>query len=125
MLAWRQFPNQIECDLADRGHDIMAWHAGRMSSRRLLVLLEHAPEDGPYKLALHNRPWPEYMQILAETHKELALYRASHYVGGENQYTPKVFLDPVEREKAHAAALANEAAIEEAQDDMADELGWT
>ncbi|OBK50103.1 hypothetical protein A5656_27510 [Mycobacterium gordonae] len=65
------------------------------------------------------------MQILAETHKELALYRASHYVGGENQYTPKVFLDPVEREKAHAAALANEAAIEEAQDDMADELGWT
>lgn len=125
VLAWRQFPTEIEADLADRGHDVMDWLAGRTSSRRFLVLLRHAPETGPYKTALRGQTWPEHMQILSEIHKELALYRASHYVGGENQYTPKVFLDPSERERVHAEMLANQQAVEESQADMFDELGWT
>lgn len=96
-----------------------------MSSRRLLVLLEHAPELGPFKKALRGGSWPEYMQILAKIHEELALYRASYYVGGENQYTPKVFLDPSERERVQAEQAEAEQALEESQEDMAAELGWT
>lgn len=97
VLLWRQHPAAIEADLADRGHDIFDWHSGKMSSRKLLVLLEHAPETGPYKTALRDGNWPEWVKILANIHKELALYRAAKYVGGPNEYIPNVFLDPIER----------------------------
>ncbi|EUA18475.1 putative gp13 [Mycobacterium xenopi 3993] len=124
ILVWRQHPTEIEADLADRGHDILDWHRGIMSSRRLLVLLRHAPENGPYKTALREGKWPEFMQILAEIHKELALYRASHYVGSENEYTPKVFIDPVERRALADQQAEEEAASENFQNDLAAQMGW-
>lgn len=125
VLAWRQHPTEIEADLLDRGHDIMDWHAGRMSSRRLLVLLKEAPETGPYKTAQRGGTWPEFMQILAEIHKELALYRASYYVGGENEYEPKGFVDPTKRQQILRDAAEAEAFIEEAQEDIYDQVGWS
>ncbi|MCV7100085.1 hypothetical protein H7I01_06715 [Mycobacterium palustre] len=125
VLAWRQHPTEIECDLADRGHDIFDWHAGRMSSRRLLVLLKEAPERGPYKTALRGGRWPELETMIAELHKEFAAFRASHYVGTEHEYTPKMFVDPSERAQILRDEAEAEAFIEEAQEDMFDQLGWS
>ena len=49
---WRLFPREIEHDLSlyhDR--DIGDWHEGRMTSRKLLVLLDGLPDDSWYKLS--------------------------------------------------------------------------
>jgi hypothetical protein len=124
-LVWCQHPAAIECDLADRGFDIFAWHAGRMSSRRLLVLLEYAPEMGPYKTALRGGKWPEWMQMIAEIHKEVALDRASNYVGGDHEYKPKVFVDPTDRERLHREEVEAEQFVEEAQAELYEMAGFT
>ena len=118
VAIWRQHPTEIECDFANRGLDIADWHAGRMSSRKLLVLLRHAPESGPYKTALRDGNWPEWAKILAETHRELALYRAGKYAGGKHEYTPKVFLDPVERVERFNETREQEEFESEARDDF-------
>jgi hypothetical protein len=73
-----------------------------MSSREFIVLVQHLPDDSEFK-AIAPKPygrggdWPEPVAIAAETHKEFALYRASKYVGGSNEYVPQVFLAPAER----------------------------
>lgn len=97
IAVWRQQPTAIEAELADRGHDIADWHQRRMSSRRLLALLRHPLRDGPYETALLEGEWPLWVRMLKETHKELAVYRASKYVGTEYEYTPQVFMSPAER----------------------------
>lgn len=97
IAAWRQHPTEIEAELADRGHEIGDWHRGVMSSRRLLVLLKHARDDGPYRAALRDGDWPVESLMLKEIHKELALDRASKYVGSDDEYQPKVFVSPAER----------------------------
>lgn len=107
IAIWRQYPTEIEADLADRGHDIMDWHRGAMSSRRLLILLRHAPEIGPYKTALRDGDWPTELQMLKEIHKELALSRASNYAGTDYEYEPKIFVSPAE--------AAEQAAEEQAE----------
>lgn len=123
---WRQFPTEIESDLsAHHGRRISEWHRGTMSSRELLVYARHFKETGAYKTALRDGGWPEFMQVISDLHKEVALLRAMHYVGGENQYTPKVFLDPRDRERVQAEQADAERAIEEAQEGMASDLGWT
>lgn len=103
----------------------MDWHTGKMSSRRLLALLANPKSDnGPYMRALRDGNWPEWMTMLKELHKELALYRASWYVGKKGEYTPKVFLDPVERvEKAKEAAELAEFQAE-ADEDL-ELIGWS
>lgn len=67
-----------------------------MSSRRLLVLLRHAREFGPYRTALRAGAWPLWVRMLQEIHKELALSRASRYVGTDYEYEPQVFVSPAE-----------------------------
>jgi len=110
----------------DRGLDVMDWHAGRMSSRRLLVLLQFPrSDDSPYPRALRDGQWPEWMQMLKELHKELALYRASWYVGRPGEYKPRVFLDPVER--VEVSAEADEVALlrAEVEEELFGGLGWS
>jgi hypothetical protein len=73
-----------------------------MSSREFIVLLEFLDDESPYKTFApkpfgRDGDWPEARKIAAETHKEFALYRASKYVGGSNEYVPQVFLSPGER----------------------------
>lgn len=125
LAVWRQQPAAIEAELADRNIDILDWHRGRLSSRRLLVLLEHPRSaDSPYPRALRAGQWPEWMQMLKELHKELALYRASWYVGRPGAYKPRTFLDPLER--VETAAEAQEAAQRraEVEEDLFGGLGW-
>ena len=115
----------MEANLAFRGVDIKDWHRNTvaadgipvLSSRKLLVLCEHIPELGGR--------WSTAMKIAKETHKEVALRRAALYVGGPNEYTPKLFLDPEEAIALVDKAEATEQAIEEATDDLYDDLGFT
>lgn len=122
---WRQYPTEIEAELADRGYDILDWHRGRMSSRRLLVLLKHARETGPYMQALRDGGWPPVTKILAEVHKELALYRASKYAGGDNEYAPLIFVDPVTVKREAEEAAAADEFREKVQTRVFGKLGWT
>lgn len=49
---WRLFPREIEHDLSlYHNRDIGDWHEGRMTSRKLLVLLDGLPDDSWYKLS--------------------------------------------------------------------------
>ncbi len=93
-----------------------------MSSRRLLVLLRHAPEIGPYKTALRDGDWPEFTKILAELHKETAMNRAAKYAGGKHEYQPTVFLSPVERREVAEEAAEQEEFTEEARESLFSDL---
>ena len=124
IAVWRQEPNAIEAELFDRGANILDWHRGRMTSRQLLVLLEHPrSEDSPYPRALRDGQWPEWMQMLKELHKELALYRASWHVGKKGEYKPKVFLDPVERRERFAELQEIQAEKAEVDEEL-ESIGW-
>lgn len=49
---WKVFPREIECDLSLYHHvDIGDWHTGRMSSRKLLVLLSGLPAESWYRIS--------------------------------------------------------------------------
>ena len=107
----------MEAHLAFRGVDIGDWHRGTMSSRRLLVLCEHIPELGGR--------WPLELRIAKETHKEVALHRASLYVGGPNEYVPKLFLDPTEARELIKTQQDEDEFLEEATDELFGSLGFT
>lgn len=50
---WRLFPREIEADLSLYHHiDIGDWHEGRVSSRKLITLLDGLPSDSWYKLSV-------------------------------------------------------------------------
>lgn len=122
---WRQEPTAIEAELIDRGQDILDWHRGTMSSRRLLALLEHPKTvDSPYARALRDGEWPEWMEMLKELHKEFALYRASWYVGRKGEYRPKVFLNLKERKEKFAEAQEHAARQAEVDDEL-ESIGWS
>lgn len=102
IAVWRQQPTAIEAELADRGHDITDWHRGRMSSRQLLALLRWPRHNGPYATALLGGEFPLWMQMIREIHKELALDRASKYVGTDYAYEPKTFVSAAESAEREA-----------------------
>lgn len=121
MAVWRQHPTEIERELHDAGRSIREWHRGVMSSRELLVLLRHAPEDGPYKTVLRDGDWPDWVQMIKEIHKEISVYRASKYVGTDYEYVPMVFMSAPER----SARLAQERVESEFQENAFDEFTCT
>lgn len=114
---WKHFAGAMEAQLAFRGIDIGDWHRGTMSSRRLLVLCEHIPELGGR--------WPLHLRVLKEVHKEVALHRAALYVGGRNEYVPKLFLDPAEAREAARKADEQDQHLQEATDELFGSLGFT
>lgn len=129
IAVWRQHPTAIEAELADRGLDIADWHRGRMSSRRLLALLRHPRRDGPYETALLEGEWPLWVRMLQQTHKEIALYRASKYVATEHEYEPQVFVSPPEQlalaEQERAEFEFQESAFDEMTSSVFDDdEGW-
>jgi hypothetical protein len=105
-------PNQIEADLAFRGIDIGWWHrltldeggAPKLSSRRLLALLDGLPEDSAYQTARRDGQWPTWQRMLKEIHKESALMRASKFADSDDPELSKytMFLDPIEGLEAAA-----------------------
>ena len=114
---WKHFASTMEAQLAFRGIDLGDWHRGTLSSRKLLVLCEHIPELGGR--------WPMMLRVLKEAHKELALHRAALYVGGRNEYVPKLFLDPAEAREMADKARAEATEMQEATDELFAGLGFT
>jgi hypothetical protein len=47
--------------------DIFDWYQGKLSSRRLLVLLRYLPDDSPFKVA-YFRDWPDEYDWPREDH---------------------------------------------------------
>lgn len=71
---WKLFAREIECDLSLYHHrDIGDWHEGRLSSRKLLNLLDGLPNDCWYKLSVQ--------QYIAEARDELEHAHASDVSG--------------------------------------------
>lgn len=122
--VWRHNAAAIEAYLDFRGHNIKHWHRDTvgddgiplLSSRKLLVLLEHIPETGGH--------WPVSLRIAKETHKEVALNRAAKYVGGPNEYVPQLFLDPDEAREMVDKAAAEDAAFAEDTEELYDNIDW-
>lgn len=76
VVYMRQFPRQIEADLLFRGIDIADWHQGRMSSRRLLALIDALPDDTAYWKERRDGDWSAKEYIEAAIVNELRLLRA-------------------------------------------------
>jgi len=72
----RQFPREIEADLLFRGIDIHDWHQGRMSSRRLLCLIDALPDDSAYWKERRDGDWDDRMYLAAAQVNELRRLRA-------------------------------------------------
>jgi hypothetical protein len=135
IAIWRQWPTEIEADLLPKA-DIHDWHRGtrdafgglKLSSRRLLVVLEHGlPEDGAFKTAAErDGGYTDAQMIAAETHNEIARLRASYYAvhGGKDAvYEPHLFVDPVIarwREEND-----EEQECKEDNEDFYAEMGWS
>jgi hypothetical protein len=112
----RDYPAQIESDLLDKGLEIGDWYQqtrdehGRLklSSRRLLEVLDNLPERSAFNTALRQGDWPEDTQILAKIHEEIAGRNASER--GESSFTS--FVSPKERLarylEAHEESLARQ-----------------
>lgn len=101
---WILAPTAIEADLRREypGTRLADWLTGAMSSREFMVLVEHLSDNSVFKTVApkpfgRDGDWSEAMKIAAKTHEELALNRASKYVGGDNEYIPQVFIAPPER----------------------------
>lgn len=127
-LVWSQWPTEIEADLADRGHDIMDWHRGAMTSRRLLVLLDNAPDTGPYMRARRDGRQSRGERVREETFNEIALLRAAFYaVNGDDSdvYEPTILVDPIdELERARLQAM-DDAEQERVTAEFEAEIGFS
>lgn len=119
MWFLKRWPKQIESDLSRIDRSILRdWHRGsrdssgrlKVSSRELLVILEYLPDDGAMKMAQAGREgdWPEWVEIIGKTHKELAMYHAWKYGIDE----VPVFLSPKERWERHLEQAEEEADLE-------------
>jgi hypothetical protein len=66
----------LEADLLRHyGVDLLDWHRGRLSSRRLRVLTEHLPPDSSYARAVHGEQadWTVTDHLLAAVVDHLAV----------------------------------------------------
>lgn len=125
--VWKRWPTEIEVDLLSRGLDIADWHQGirdqhgrmKLSSRRLLVLVEKLAQDGESEVykAISESGWPELMDVLAKVHEDGAMLRASKFPRSElGSYTS--FLPPKER----LSFLEQHELVEAAREDLLDNL---
>lgn len=66
----------LEADLLRHyGVDLLDWHRGRLSSRRLRVLVEHLPADSSFARAVHGEAagWSLTEHLLAAVVDQLAV----------------------------------------------------
>lgn len=123
----RLWPREIEADLLREYQvDIADWHQGRLTSRRALVLLDQLSEESGYKTEFERGGnWPVWKCMLKDAHNEIALHRASLYAGGENEYGPTQYLDPLEMRKRIEEAEEIQEFQELAESELYGNLGWT
>jgi hypothetical protein len=101
-----------------------------LSSRRLLVLLEHLPEDGAFKTATRGGRWSLAQQIAAEGVNEQYRMRASYHAAhstddNDVRFDPTdyEFVDPVIAQARAEAEAAESAISAQTEPELAD-AGW-
>lgn len=101
------FPEEIEADLAYRGIDVGDWWRGGMSSRRLVLLVKHLPDDSATKRAMAEDPWPLMTHLLVSVVNEQRLARADYAAAHGERVKPHLIPRPsdmsaeAERVQAH------------------------
>jgi hypothetical protein len=126
LIKW--YPGEIESDLS-RYHrlDVADWHRGVVSSRKLLTLLEHLPEEAAYKRALRDGGYTQAEWMAAETHNEIARLRASYHAvnGGDDAvFEPFEFLDPRVSKLRAQQEIDELEDHERAEHELYAEIGW-
>lgn len=71
----REYAEDIEADLLFRGIDIFDWYQGKISNRRMLLLIRKLPVDSAFKTALRG-DWNIDQYLSAATVNELRAMRA-------------------------------------------------
>ncbi|BAP98786.1 hypothetical protein PROPHIGD104-2_53 [Mycobacterium phage prophi104-2] len=114
---------------------IADWHQGTrdergalvLSSRQLLSLIHQLPEDSEFKT--HAPPpfgrdgdWTVMQKIAAETHNELAAYRASQYAGTPHEYMYTKYSSPLDSRRQHELDSAENEFIESAREELLDDV---
>lgn len=129
IAKWLQRPTEIEADLYPV--DIHDWHRGtlnewgglKLSSRRLLVLMEKSEAWSPFKAIQPDGNWPEWMQMLKHLTNETALNRSMKY--GSDGPEATVYLDPLERVKRLEEAVSDLQERMESEEQMYGEMGFS
>lgn len=100
VVYMRQFPREIEADLLFRGIDIADWHQGRMSSRRLMCLIDALPDDSAYWKERRDGDWSAKEYIEAAIVNELRLLRADQAaIHADNKMDVSLVESPYQRKK--------------------------
>ncbi len=123
------------------GSDIAYWHrltlnpetgTPRLSSRRLLVILDTADGDGPFKTAAdRDGRWPDWKQMLAELTNEAYRMRSSFFaVNSEDgaarfDTTPLEFVDPVDERLRAEREAEKEKQAQQSQSDFESAMGFS
>lgn len=128
--VWRQFAGPIESDLLCRGIDIADWHTGVMSSRRLLIVLEHLPDESAFKTALRGGRMSRAQRVPEEQLNEQMRLRASYeFVASQGQVewdaSEYVWLDPVDAAERDRKKAEEEAEREQSQDSFESSIGFS
>ena len=90
-----------------------------MSSRRLLILLEHLPEDSAFKIAYREGDWPLQSQLATGTLNEIKAMRSDLYaLIGKEHFAFKPILSP----SAQRAKDAKTARIRAVHDEVIAQL---
>jgi hypothetical protein len=104
----RFFPEEIEADLAFKGIDLADWYTGKMSSRKLLVLLKALDEDGEYMTARRNGDWSDRTYRQAAVVNELRMLRVDQAALSGEKMDAVLMESPAQLEaKADEAAERN------------------
>lgn len=90
-----------------------------------LIEVDFAPEDGAVAKARRDGDWPEETKILAEMHKELAIYHAAKYRQSDKNYKATVFLSPVERRERDEQGRTEAQEHQESEGDFYAQMGWS
>lgn len=136
-MVWLRWPDVIEADLLGIGVDIGHWHrltvdpetgCPRLSSRRLLVLLDNLPASSGFKKVAdrHGRQ-TRGERVAEDTYNEIALLRASFHIvngGRDAAYEPFRYRDPVDEKLRAEREAAEEAAAVEAAELFDSEIGF-
>lgn len=135
---WKPYAGQIESDLLGLGLNIADWHQdtrdehGRpvLSSRRLMVVLEHLPEESAVKAALRGGRQSRAQRVHEETLNEALRLRASYEAvasQGEVTWDASEFAwrDPQDEVEIAKRRAEEEAEREHSQQELFDEFGFT
>lgn len=133
ILEWRLQPAEIDAGLIADGINILDWHDAtrdehgrlKLSSRRLLGLIERLWNTEPYRRSTSASGWSELEELTARTGVEIAVYRASKYAGSEYEYEPDLPVPPKDRWKKYVEDIKDTADVEDAREDTFSDMGFT